>query len=175
MEYRKKRDTLFTLEYDEVALKPKGGVSNPYDIHFNQAMAEKMYFNFSQGREDTSQTETIERQWTHIQGLVQEDYMKTEALNTALKEERKLRALLEHVYANPGVSFVVPKRHSHLTNVLKGVRGGKFQSWVLMPADVKDIVDDDEKRPKKKKTLAKSNEESQQESALNGSESDEEV
>ena len=53
-----------------------------------------------------------------------------------MNEEAKLRALLERVHASPGMDFIVPKRHNHLTNVLKGVRGGKFKSWVLMPADV---------------------------------------
>ena len=119
--------------------------------------------NFSQGRDATSQTETIERQWTYIQGLAAADYIKTEALNTALKEEAKLRALLERVHTNPKMEFSVPMRHKHLSNMLKGVHGGKFMSWVLMPEDVEDITDGEEK-PQKKKTATKVNEESQKES-----------
>ena len=42
------------------------------------------------------------------------------------------------------MDFVVPKRHKHLSNVLKSVRGGKFRSWVLMPEDVEDIADGEE-------------------------------
>ena len=70
------------------------------------------------------------------------------ALNTALQEEAKLRALLEHVHENPNKDCNVPKRHKHLTSVLKSVHRGKFQSWTLMPADV-DVPSDDEGKSRK--------------------------
>ena len=147
VEYGKKRDTLFQLGYDEKLLKPKGGVSSSYDLHFNQAMAEKMYFSFSQGREDAGQSETIARQWTYIQGLAREDFLKSEALLTALNEEAKLRTLLERVHANPDKDFLIPKRHKHLENARKCIRSGRFKSWTLMPLDVTDDGDDS---PRKK-------------------------
>ena len=111
----------------------------------NQAMAEDMQITFGQSRDSAGDLgELVKKQWVQIQGLIGADRYKTEALNTVLKEEAKLRALLRHLQKDSEMDFEIRKRHKHLTNVLAvALKGGEFRYWELMPADVPVSPDDE--------------------------------
>ena len=93
-------------------------------------MAEDMHVTFGQARDAGNLGELVDKQWVEIQGLVSEHRYTTDALNKALKEERKLRAILEGVQANPNKPFGIPARSKEFEHVLKASHEGHFKSWL---------------------------------------------